>query len=569
MNLLLTLTSIIIFIFSLLPVQVFAAENIYYVTQNGSGTRNGRSLGNALSASDFNALRGSGYAGDTFYFSGTFSTRIRSRVSGTSGGGNVILDGYQSGNCDSINSECSSSADLRNGMDIQNQSYVTVQDFRMTKNNDTYPCLYTNLNDHILIQRNYIRQVDWSYFQARATSYIIIRGNKFVHFGQHNTDPAQGFNFIEVEHYLVSGNEIGHDESSYPSGCRSANTMEMHGTHYGILEYNDIYGAPNQAGISYKESYGGGTNNILRFNKFHDNNENGSGMGGDSRSPWTHNYIYGNFYYSNGYKPIETEINNDYIYIWSNIFTGGGNRGWSGSTWAGNPTPKHIYLYNNTWAFNGEDNSDYDTTAISAKYCDNCVAKNNILYKNNLSGTSGRYHQVQSLKGNMTFDYNDYYHPNANYSSVAIAYYSGYKTWSQFQTAGQESHGKIWGSDIFTDANGANSIGGDSDDDYTLTENTTVGEDLSQAFYVNLSGGDSWFETNTGYSTITMNLNIALSPDTVWVGNATTLSSNVKTAVRGSDGIAWDRGAYVYVGESGSQQAQQITKPKGLRIISN
>ena len=54
MNRILAFSSVFIFVFALLPVQIYAVGAVYYITQNGNGERNGNSVGNALSASNFN-----------------------------------------------------------------------------------------------------------------------------------------------------------------------------------------------------------------------------------------------------------------------------------------------------------------------------------------------------------------------------------------------------------------------------------------------------------------------------------------------------------------------------------
>ena len=88
----------------------------YYVTQSGAGAD--------YSVAQFNALSGD-YSDDTFYFSGTITAIVDVDISGTSGGGYVTLDGYQAGDCDPINSECSSSAELTNS---DSSFYFTTQE---------------------------------------------------------------------------------------------------------------------------------------------------------------------------------------------------------------------------------------------------------------------------------------------------------------------------------------------------------------------------------------------------------------------------------------------------------
>ena len=77
-----SLKLICITVFLLTHALAFATQNTYYVTQTGSGAD--------YSVAEFNALKGTGYAGDTFYFSGTITSEIRPNISGTSGGDNFI-----------------------------------------------------------------------------------------------------------------------------------------------------------------------------------------------------------------------------------------------------------------------------------------------------------------------------------------------------------------------------------------------------------------------------------------------------------------------------------------------
>ena len=113
MKLIIIITSIIVFGFFPLFVNAVEAGNKYYVTQYGNGNRSGESIGNSLSASDFNNLSGD-YSGDTFFFSGTFTTRLTPKVEGSTEG-HVIIDGYQAGDCDPLNLVCSASANLNRG----------------------------------------------------------------------------------------------------------------------------------------------------------------------------------------------------------------------------------------------------------------------------------------------------------------------------------------------------------------------------------------------------------------------------------------------------------------------
>ena len=98
------------------------------VTENGAG--GSCENGGECSAAEFNALSGD-YGGSTFYFNNeTFTTRIIVSIEGNSSN-QLVLDGYEAGDCDPLNSECTSSALLSYGMAIGNQTagpdYITIQ----------------------------------------------------------------------------------------------------------------------------------------------------------------------------------------------------------------------------------------------------------------------------------------------------------------------------------------------------------------------------------------------------------------------------------------------------------
>ena len=173
MNIILTLTSIFIFAFSLLPSQVNAAANTYYVTQNGNGARSGVSLGNAWSVSDFNSSDNWSTTdnptridpGDTVYFSGTITSTLRPEGSGSSGN-YITLDGYEAGDCDPINSECTDSGEITNtdyAFYFTTQDYFILQDFRSDGGSwRFYGTSTSSDSSHIIIRRNEIHDVEGS-----------------------------------------------------------------------------------------------------------------------------------------------------------------------------------------------------------------------------------------------------------------------------------------------------------------------------------------------------------------------------------------------------------------------
>ena len=566
MNLLLTLTSFLIFLgFSLLPVQVHAAVNTYYVTQNGNGVRSGNSLGNAMSASDFNALRGTGYAGNTFFFYGTFTTRIVVKnIEGTSGHP-ITIDGYEAGSCDPVNDDCASGADLKQGITIGNAStgpdYITVQDFKATNTSGSQSGINVdgvsgNHSSHIIIQRNYIYHTTGSMLHVWYTDYVSILNNKAFVFGQ-GANPAQGVDFINSNDLVVRGNEFGHDESGYPSDCNSAEMVELHGCHRVLMEYNDVYGAPNQSGIRPKEG-GNQDDIIIRFNKVHDNLGNsghgiylgvGSYGGSTTLSDF---YIYGNFVYHNTFFGIAVDSTTNGIRIWSNIVTNNGREG-GVYIFRNSYDPSYVYIYNNTIAENGGVllTSDNDRAGITIKNGSHIEVKNNLLWNNRPTGGGSKYHQIYDLAG-ATYGYNTHFHSSHDLSSGAFAYYSG-----SADTLSELNAESTIGTDEvadpgFIDPNGADNTYGTVDDDYRISATGTSGQDLSACFDVSVQG--------TNYH---MCYGDALDPT---LTNWKTTPPTVKTTRQGDHGN-WERGAYVYTGDA--PQSPNLAAPSSLRIMNN
>jgi len=542
---------IIILLILFLPAMGFATN--YYVRTDGTNADSDCSESSAccqgaMDQSDFEGLSGTGYAGDTFYFcddGGNYTTRVDVSLSGTTstdGSNDVVLDGYPEGDCDPLNSTCTSSAILEQGMQVSGEDYLVIQDFRMTRDNSTQACFsfYGGVSDCVLVRRNYVYETNGTMFYFYGGNYVIIENNKFTHFGQNGTDATQGVNFIGVDHALIQDNKIGHNEASYPSGCTSANNVEVHDSHYMLWEHNDIYGAPNQAGISFKEGWDGNSNVIFRFNKIHDNAENGTGMGGDQYSPTSYAYVYGNFLYNNGNAGSESELNAQNIYFWSNIIAVGGEKGYSTATWGDNPGGINIHYYNNTIAYTNSDGvSETNRTGISiASGTSGFYIKNNLFYNNRPTAPDGYYNQM-FVAETASIDYNTVFHS----TGTATWYYAGgIKTLAQMQALDpkQEEHGEV-ADPGFTNPDGADTTNGTVDDDYTLTSAGTAGVTLTGSFPVNISNGNEWFLTNTGYSTVTVNLNEALDPSTTdW----TTTPPTVNMVSR--DTYGWSRGAYVY-----------------------
>jgi len=539
-------------------ISTFAFATNYHVTQNGgSGT-------NPLSASEFNGLSGN-KAGDKYYFSGAFTTRITTNnIYGTSGSP-VVLDGYESGDispitdCDAGDFTCdgnsASSAVLSHGIAIGGGSgtpdYITVQDFRMTHDSGTFSTVYIlgdegNYIDGFTFQRNFVYDSGTSMLDSTWTNYMTLTGNKFFVFNQVGGAP-QGINLTRANDLVVRSNVFGHDEDNYPSNpvaFDNAEMMELHGCNRVLIEYNDIYGAPSQSGIRPKElaSYVNQTDIIIRFNKIH-GCLNQRGLGGTSaygihahtgtNQAISGLYIYGNYIYNN-INGIGIGQNISNVYVWANIISY--NRLDGIVTWTlSDPGVNGLYVYNNTIANNDiSEGTSFDNTGMGIQVGSNVNIKNNIVADNLKYGS--KYFQIAAVSLS-SLDYNTLFVTG----NTATWYYdSGTRSLATMQgTYGLEVNGNVR-DPLFADPNGADNTYGTADDDYRLQAGSSeIGDaqNLTQQFQVSVQG-----------VTYTMNYDTGLDPTTDWIPFPS--SSTVKTANKNN--YQWDRGAYIYFSEAES-----------------
>ena len=560
----------------------FSSANAYtethYVTQNGAGSKNGRSLVDAWALSSFHntanwstskAIDSKIGPADVVYFSGNFTDRVVVTHGGSSAG-SITLDGYEAGDCDPINNVCLSAALLKNGIVIGNNisgpDYLILQDFRMTGGGSWYSVIQLwpdndgtddqNNIDYTIIRRCYAYKGHVSLFTHSGGRYNIIEKNKFVNMCQ-GSDSAQAVNFISVKNSLVSNNEFGHDENNFPSHCTSANIVEIHGSKQMLFEKNNVYGAWNGAGLTPKEGYGGNSDLVFRFNKSHshivDDFVSGSGISihTNSPAPMENVYVYGNLFYNNKSSGINFGCYITNSYIWANVIHSAGSAGvytfgLTGCSSTG------LYVYNNTISYNSinaEDELARGGISIGGGI-KSAHIKNNILWNNRPGGEMSRM-QIYGGSGTRisTMEHNTYYHPSG---SITAYYDSGYRSLPILKSAyGLEDDlpAGIEENPLFIDPNGADNIYGTADDNYRLSASSPVknsGKPLSGTFSVNLSNGDSWFQSQTGYSTLTFGLNDALDPaGTDWTANPPIVKSAKQDSAKG-----WSRGAYAYSSSS-------------------
>ena len=554
----------------------------HYVTQNGAGTRSGRNLSNAWSLADFqSSANWSTYnsvdekigPGDVVYFSGTFTSRPIVTLGGNPDG-SVTLDGFEAGETNPIQSVNTDTALLLQGMDIGNgvagPDYLTIQDFRMTRNNSIEPCfrLYADRYgatedlrkiDHAIIRRNYVYQTNGTMFYWFGGRYSIIEGNKFVHFGQNGTDATQGVNLIELHNSVIAGNEFGHNEAAYPSGCTSAEMVELHGCQHLLMEYNSIYGAPKQSGIRPKE-WGpmGNYNIVIRFNKIHGNKRTTTGYGICTHTNiselLSNFYIYGNNLYDNT-SGIAIGLQVANVYVWANLIHNNTRYGvvvWDASD--------NLHFINNTIARNNTSNeTDISRGGIVLSKGTNVHVKNNLLWNNRAAGERDRM-QIYVKNTLSSLEHNHYYHA---LGAPTVYYDSANRTLATLKSSYNFEDDAPAGSitnPLFVFPSGVDGTHGTEDDNYRLSVSSPLigaGKTLTGSFSVNISGGDSWLETQSGYSTLSFGLDDALDPiGTDWTTNPPTVVS----AKQGAYGD-WEPGAYIYRTEDPEDPPEEPGEP--------
>lgn len=536
----------------------FTPVDEHIVTQAGAGA-------DEMSVDEFNALGGTDYAGHAFYFQGPFETTVEVCIEGDGPSGPVILDGLRAGNCDPFADQCAGAAELNAGMKVggtchnsAGPDYVVIQDMIITNRGTG---LYVAGNNHWngtymerigtddqrsvdnnIIRRNYIHHTDGTMLYYWGGKNVIIEDNVCLHYGQNGSDAVQGINFIEMENFLVRHNEFGHDDYAFPSGCTSANVVELHTSRNGLFEYNDIYGSVGHpaAGIAMKEP-GEVRNIIFRFNKTHDNGRPEQGSVGVSwgGGPASHGnlYCYCNLSYNNKIG-MQAHDNGDDSYWWSNVIINNENSGFN--TWGRDgDSPDNTRIFNNTIVNNGDTDWN-DRSGFGFSDGHQREVQNNVAYNNRPSGYDSKYYQYYSSGGSVAIlDYNTYFHPAGGEENL-WHFYPTTQDWDSVQESGYEMNSDIrdplFVNPTFDDINGYSLQDGSSDID--------DGENLSQTFSVELSGGDVWFEEETGYGTVTVETGTALHPDTDW--SQFPSPESIVTANQNDCGFGWERGAYVY-----------------------
>lgn len=568
----------------------------HYVTQSGAGSKTGRSLSNAWALSNFNntanwstvkAVDGKIGPGDVVFFNGNFTDRVIITRGGSSAG-SITLDGFANGDCSPLEAICYGSALLQQGMEVasktNNIEYVTIQDFRMTDPNYFRPTLqvkgsapnFTYPVNRMIIRRNYVYESGNNFLSFFYGKYNIITDNKFYIFGKQNNPPDRvtggAIALIEFSNSIFARNEVGHDGSPIKSGSMgSPELVHTHGCQNLLIEYNDLYGTPGQSGLRPKEHPAirpSNYNHVIRFNKIHDNPNTtmGKGLYINTRpnEPISNFYIYGNYIYKNGLMGLAVGEGVSNVYAWANILTENGRHGICVYDTTG--TSKNYHFYNNTIARNNRLNeSDVARGGIVVTSGSQIHIKNNILWNNRPAGERNRI-QIASWITISSLEHNIYFH---NLNEPYFYYKGGYRTLATMNSMyGFETEfpsGAIK-DPLFVNPIGTDKIYGTVYDNYRLSANSYLidrGKSLPGRFSINISGGDSWFEKQTGYGVLNFGFDDALCPiETDW----TTNPPKVIGAKQGENGKAWEIGAYVY--KDNSRIETSLTPPKIININS-
>ena len=514
----------------------------------------------------FNALTGTGYAGDTFYFSGTFTAEIAPHISGTAIGGYVTLDGYQTDDTTYMNlSEVAGRAliDRTAGSGVfgialwksawgngNGSDYLIIQDFEIT---DVRNGVYAAENcDHILFKRNYIHETTgfgiWmgtASGSSTGCSYMTVggslgHGNVIKNIG--NATAGGDVVFAHGDNVIVSYNHLYADNSSY--GVDGVDPMND--SHNWLVEYNNIHGHNSQVfgedGIDVKTDYASGTgvhDGIIRYNHVYDH----KGIGGEYpqsnitiQTQTHHVYIYGNKLHNSNWGSVyikegecatgcTTTIHD--VWIFSNLMfdeedaairihaTNGGT----------STDPYNIYMFNNTFAENGINEHGSTFTHITAANLNPGATfiKNNIFYKSR-EGKSDPEHQayfLDDITDKSNIDYNIYYWP----TKTSETYLGG--SWAA-----------AIGGHALADVNSSEEDPGLTDianNDYTIASGAAViaaGDDLGTGAIATLT------IQGTSYPVY---WDAAIGNSTVW-GSGATLPVIEKITRDSYD--AWDIGAY-------------------------
>jgi hypothetical protein len=428
MNKVLTFTLILMFVFSFMPLQLYAAANTYYVTQNGSGTMNGLTLSNAWSVSDFNSPANWSSTddskkidpGDTVYFSGSITTGLLPQGSGKPQN-YITLDGYEGDNTTYLNlSESAGRAKIdltfaEQGISLTGESYINIQDFEIT---DCNKAIYiSGSSDWITIKRNYMYFCDRNgVYIGSGSSGVTVGGSS----GQGNVAKNIGIDtagadvvMCGADNVIISYNNLYADNSRWGIDGIVPTCSTSHEI---LVEYNFIHShnhlTNGEDGIDLKD---GAYNIIIRFNKIYDQYRDPASSTGNPTGLKINNasnvYIYGNRFENNETNLyLSSREDHDNIYVFSNLFIASEDSAISDNS-TGSDANDHYY-FNNTFLRNADNPTSSNHTALRINTNDGVIVKNNIIYKSRPNDSNYiQLYLFSKSDDNTIIDNNQYYWP--------------------------------------------------------------------------------------------------------------------------------------------------------------
>lgn len=406
------------------------SQDVYYVTQSGSGSHDGVLSENAWSVAEFNDLSGVEYAGSTFYFDGLITDEISPSISGTSDN-YITLDGYAEDDTTFMNlsEETGRSLVDRDGgsicINVQDVSYMIVQDFEIT--DAGAGVAVRDMSHDVIVRRNFAYQINGAYYAGTPSPpgpYNVTfggsagQGNVAKNIGRGTADEDIGI--CAANNIIISHNHLYATASDWGIdgiiiSCSAVHTHSILVEYNAIHDHNDVTGELGEDGIDMK---GGAYDIIIRFNKIYNHynrpEEYGPSVAGiNVNTDAGRIYIYGNWFTNNEDGAVfitDREPHND-LYVFSNVIVQTQNSAIMDHASGG--TADTHFFFNNTIL---ESNSEvWSNTSGAMRVVTNqgVIFRNNIIYRSQPSESSYRQIYVHpSAEDNSTFDYNVYYWPD-------------------------------------------------------------------------------------------------------------------------------------------------------------
>jgi hypothetical protein len=551
-------------LFLLIPAFAIGGAQKYYVSQNGLGSQNGVTPLNAWSVNDFNNPANWNSTddsfkidpGDTVYFSGTIKTTVKPQGSGIEGK-NITLDGYENGDCDPINFECTSSAivdSIGTGLDLNGCDYMKVQDLRI-KNVDTgilhYSNSYGDICNNITISRVLIdtAQSQGIKFTTgnvnyNSGNYITIEDSVIVDVAYGSTHSGvASITVFKADDTVIRRNHIYNRPNWKAGSYNGTDGLVLLNNKRFLIEYN-VIDRMGEDCIDVKNDSDGMAHGdyIIRFNVLK-NAENQTGLTIQDEIG-SGAYVYGNLIYGTPTHNIDwygIMIIRGYedIAIWSNViyYT---DYACIGIFSQDDERPvDNVYIYNNTLALSGQEQNSVNEGGIKILNAKNgnYEIKNNIFVDNNIKYNYDNQFYISSQAATYTtVDYNLYYtsvgNPFVNWNGTKYPLYNPINAVEFTKTSGQELNGDI-GNPYFKDY---------TNRDFSLTASSSLAINKG----VKLKNPNFWkVPTIQGvdYSS-QVRLDLSIDPNnTDWE----TIPPTVSMVSQNDFGSGWERGAYVYI----------------------